>query len=228
MFNVKLNSAQLQMFRRYASELLGWNQRINLTAITEPDEVEVKHFADSLSCLLVINKQRRPGLRMIDVGTGAGFPGLPIKIACPDIHMTLLEATGKKVDFLRHVVETLGLKGVTLVNERAESVGQDPQHRETYDWVLARAVAGMRTLGEYLLPMARVGGHVLAMKGESAPQEVSDAENAIHLLGGRVIHLTQVDLPTVAESRYLIDIEKTAATPPQYPRRPGVPSKKPL
>lgn len=226
MFNVKLSAAQLQMFRRYAAELLDWNQRMNLTAITEPEEVAIKHFADSLSCLLVI--KRGPGLRMIDVGTGAGFPGLPIKIACPDVQMTLVEATGKKVDFLRHVVDTLSLNGVTLINERAETIGQNAAHREAYDWVLARAVAAMRTLSEYLLPLARVGGHIIAQKGEGAPQEVSDAEQAIHLLGGRVVRLTQVDLPTVVESRYLIDIEKAAATPPQYPRRPGTPSKKPL
>src|SRR5574340_1391389 len=111
------------MFRRYAEELLDWNQRMNLTAITEPEEVEIRHFADSLSCLLVI-KVRRPGLRVIDVGAGAGLPGLPLKIAYPDIQLTLVEATGKKVEFLRHVVETLGLKGVTLVNERAETIGQ--------------------------------------------------------------------------------------------------------
>lgn len=227
MFNVRLSPAQIQMFRRYADELLDWNQRLNLTAITEPEEVEIKHFADSLSCLMVI-KPRRPGLRIIDVGSGAGFPGLPIKIACPDVHMTLVEATGKKVDFLRHIVETLGLRGVVLVNERAESIGQAAEHREVYDWVLARAVAGMRTLAEYLLPLARIGGHVVAQKGESAPQEVSEGEAAIRLLGGRVVLLTPVDLPTVAETRYLIDLEKIAATPPQYPRRPGVPSKKPL
>lgn len=227
LFNVALTQAQVEMFRRYAVELSAWNEHTNLTAITEPEAIEHRHFLDSLSCLLVI-RSRKPGLRMIDVGTGAGFPGLPLKIACPEIDLTLVEATGKKVDFLRHVTETLGLKGVTFVNERAEAIGQMEAHREHYDWVLARAVAGMRTLAEYLLPLVNIGGHALAQKGENAPQEVSDAQEAINLLGGRIVQLTAVELPTVADTHYLIDIEKIARTPPAYPRRVGLPSKRPL
>jgi 16S rRNA (guanine527-N7)-methyltransferase len=227
LLGLRLSPAQAQQFQRYAAELADWNQRVNLTAITDPEAVEVRHFVDSLTCLLVM-KPRRVGLRVIDVGTGAGFPGLPIKIVCPELHLTLVEATSKKVEFLRHVVDILGLKGVALINNRAETIGQEPSHREQYDWVLARAVATMRTLAEYLLPLAKVGGHVLAQKGESAPQEASEAQQAIHLLGGQVAHLTTVDLPTVTETHYLIEIEKIAATPPRYPRRPGAPSKRPL
>jgi len=227
LFNVTLTPAQIEMFRRYADELTAWNQHTNLTAITEPEAIENRHFLDSLSCLLVM-RPHKPSLKVIDVGTGAGFPGLPLKIACPDFNLTLLEATGKKIAFLEHVIGLLGLKGITLVNERVEAVGQTPEHRESYDWVLARAVAGMRTLAEYLLPLAKVGGHVLAQKGESAPQEVSDAQEPIKLLGGRIEQLTAVELPTVADTHYLIDIHKVATTPPQYPRRVGVPSKKPL
>jgi 16S rRNA (guanine527-N7)-methyltransferase len=227
LFNITLTPAQLEMFRRYADELTAWNQHTNLTAITDPEAIENRHFLDSLSCLLVM-KPRKPGIKVIDVGTGAGFPGLPLKIAFPELNLTLVEATGKKIDFLEHMIGALGLKNVALVNERVETVAQLPEHREGYDWVLARAVAGMRTLAEYLLPLAKIGGHMLAQKGESGPQEVSDAQEPIKLLGGHIVQLTAVELPTVADTHYLIDIQKVAATPPQYPRRVGVPSKKPL
>ncbi len=224
---LKLTPSQLRAFQTYSDELLAWNVHTNLTAIIDPEAVEVRHFADSLSCLLVM-KPRPPGLRVIDVGTGAGFPGLPIKIVCPSIDLTLVEATGKKVNFLRHMAQRLQLDRVTVIHERAETLGQMVEHRECYDWVLARAVAGMRTLAEYLLPLCRVGGHCLPQKGESAAQEVVEAHHAIRLLGGDVVQLTPVELPMVAETHYLIDIAKVAATPPAYPRRVGVPDKRPL
>jgi len=226
MLGMRLSEWQLRAFNTYAEELATWNARVNLTAITEPKAIEMRHFLDALTCLLVISPA--PGLRIIDVGTGAGFPGLPLKIAYPDLSVTLLEATAKKVTFLEHLVERLGLEGVTLVNARAEEVGQRAEHRETYDWVLARAVAEMRVLAEYVLPLCRLGGHCLAQKGEDAHQEVAVAQKAIDLLGGRVDQLTPVELPTVAETRYLVDIAKVAATPPAYPRRPGRPAKRPL
>lgn len=225
--NIKLTSAQLAAFDTYARELTTWNAHTNLTAITEPDAIAVRHFADSLSCLLVM-RGRLAGGRVVDVGAGAGFPGLPLKIVCPSMHVTLVEATGKKVAFLEHVVDVLGLGQVTLVNERAETIGQMPEHREQYDWVLARAVAAMPTLAEYLLPLAKVGGSCLAQKGETAPQEINDAQAAIRLLGGHVEQLRPVELPTVAETRYLVELKKVAATPPKYPRRPGMPNKRPL
>ncbi len=225
--DLKLTPAQLRAFEIYTEELLAWNARINLTAITEPEDIATRHFADSLSCLPII-RPRPPGLRVVDVGTGAGFPGLPLKIVCPTIRLTLIEATGKKVAFLHHIVATLGLEDVTVLHARAEEVGQMPDHRERYDWVLARAVAGMRTLVEYLLPLCRIGGHCLAWKGESALQEVSEAQQALSLLGGQVVQLTPVELPMVAETHYLVDIVKVAATPPKYPRRPGMPAKRPL
>lgn len=227
MLGIKLTPLQLRMFHTYSEELQAWNEKVNLTAITEPEAIEVRHFADSLTTLMVM-RPRTPGLRVIDVGTGAGFPGIPLKIVCPAIELTLVEATGKKVDFLRHIVETLKLGQVTLVNERVETIGQMPEHREQYDWALARAVASMNTLMEYLLPLVKVGGHALAMKGESGPQETSEAQEAIRLLGGRLVQLTPVELPTVAETRYLVDVEKIAQTPPKYPRRPGMPNKRPL
>lgn len=225
--NLTLTPAQLAAFATYAAELNAWNEHTNLTAITDPADVAVRHFADSLTCLLVMRPLTR-GLRVVDVGTGAGFPGLPLKIVCPSLDLILVEATGKKVAFLEHVIDALGLEGVTVVNERVEALGQHAEHRERYDWVLARAVAGMRTLAEYLLPLARIGGHCLPQKGESAPQEAVDAREAIRLLGGHVVQLTPVELPSVAETHYLVDIEKVASSPPGYPRRPGMPNKRPL
>ncbi len=225
--NINLTAAQLAAFDTYAQELMAWNAHTNLTAITEREAIAVRHFADSLSCLTVMRGRLGAG-RVIDVGTGAGFPGLPLKIVCPTIHLTLVEATGKKVAFLEHVVAKLGLGQVTFVNERAEAIGQMPEHREKYDWVLARAVAGMPTLAEYLLPLAKVGGHCLAQKGETAPQEINEAQTAIKLLGGHVEQLRVVELPTVAETRYLVELKKIAATPPKYPRRPGMPNKRPI
>lgn len=227
LLGLTLTPTQTRAFEVYADELMAWNAHTNLTAITDPDAIAIRHFADSLSCLLVM-KPRAAGLRVVDVGSGAGFPGLPLKIVVPGLGLTLIEATHKKAEFLAYIVSRLKLEGVVVLAERAEDVGQMPDHRERYDWVLARAVAGMRTLAEYLLPLAAVGGHCLAQKGESAPQEVSEAQHAIHLLGGRVAQLKAVELPMIAETRFLVDIAKVAATPPKYPRRAGMPAKRPL
>jgi 16S rRNA (guanine527-N7)-methyltransferase len=226
LLNLGLSSAQLAAFETYSAELREWNARVNLTAITDPHEIDIRHFADSLTCLRVIAP--RNGLRVIDVGSGAGFPGLPLKIVCPTLALTLVEATAKKAAFLEHMINVLRLDGVTLLNIRAEEAGQMPDQRERYDWVLARAVAGMAVLAEYLLPLAKIGGRCLALKGESAHQEAAEAEHAIRLLGGRLAQITAVELPSVAETHYLVEIEKIAATPAQYPRRAGAPSKKPL
>jgi len=226
-WKLRVSEPQFAQFQRYSEELILWNQHTNLTAITDPEAIELRHFADSLSCLLVM-PPLTAAARIIDVGTGAGFPGLPIKILFPDMKVTLLEATGKKVTFLRHIIDVLGLRGVEIVNDRVETVGHHPDHREAYDWVLARAVAGLATLAEYLLPLARVGGIALAQKGESASQEAQEAQHAIQVVGGRIKQLTPVELPGVAETHYLVEISKIAPTPSGYPRRVGVPSKKPL
>jgi 16S rRNA (guanine527-N7)-methyltransferase len=227
LLGLELTPEQQEAFERYAHELLTWNEsRVNLTAITEPLAVEIRHFLDSLSVLRVVPLPLRA--KVIDVGAGAGFPGLPLRIVCPSVQLTLLEATGKKAVFLEHVVETLTLTNVKVVNARAEEAGQNPAYREQFDLVLARAVAHMPILVEYLLPLCRVGGHCVAMKGESAAAEIALAENALRLLGGRLAQLTPIELPHVAETHYLVVIEKVAATPHHYPRRPGVPTKKPL
>lgn len=227
LLGLTLTAQQRQAFQIYYEELVDWNTRFNLTTITDPEGVQVRHFLDSLSCLLATGDDVR-GQSLIDVGSGAGFPGLPLKIVCPSLRLTLLEATGKKTDFLRHVVDLLGLRGVTVIHARAEQISHDPTQREAYDWVVARAVAAMPTLVEYLLPLCRLGGHCLAQKGEGAAAEVALAESAVLLLGGRLNRLVPVELPGLAETRYLVIIDKVARTPDKYSRRPGVPTKRPL
>lgn len=227
---VALKTEHLEAFRIYGEELVAWNKDFNLTAITDDDGIQIRHFLDSLSCVLGMEDtgERLSGKHIIDVGTGAGFPGIPLKIIRPGMRLTLLEATEKKVGYLQHVVKRLGLEGVTVMHGRAEEIGQMAQHRERYDWAVARAVAEMPILAEYLLPLVRVGGRVLAQKGESAPAEVQRAEWAITHLGGQMRRLAQVDLLGLAETRYLVLLDKIAATPPQYPRRSGMPTKRPL
>jgi 16S rRNA (guanine527-N7)-methyltransferase len=226
LLGLELTPGQLEAFAWYAAELASWNRRFNLTAITEPEAIEVKHFLDSLTCLMAM--RGRSAGKVIDVGSGAGFPGLPLKIACPQMQVTLVESTGKKIEFCRHVVVSLGLEGVEVVHARAEQVGHWPDHRQAYDWALARAVAPMPVLVEYLLPLLCLNGRAIAQKGETGPAEAHAAEGALRILGGRVAQLIPVELPKVAETRYLVVVEKVAATPAVYPRRPGVPAKRPL
>lgn len=229
LLNLNLIPAQLAAFQTYADELTAWNAKSNLTAITDAQGVQIKHFLDSLTCLTALRTApSAPAPSIVDVGTGAGFPGIPLKIVCPAIRLTLVEATGKKVAFLEHLIDRLELAGVTAVKARAEEIGQDPAHREQYDWAVARAVADLPVLVEFLLPLVRVGGKCLAQKGESAPAEAQAAEKALRLLGGQLNQLIPVELPGVAETRYLVLVDKIAATPAKYPRRAGVPAKNQL
>lgn len=226
---IPLKESHLDLFWIYYKELVEWNRRFNLTAITDYEGVQIRHFLDSLSCLVALPRaELQAGARVIDVGTGAGFPGLPLRIVCPGMRLTLLEATRKKVDFLEYLVQRLGLQDVEIIHGRAEDLGHRPGYRERYDWAVARALAEMPTLAEYLLPLVRVQGAVLAQKGENAPAEVHAAEEAIRILGGRVRRLVPVDLHGLAETRYLVIVDKVAATPEKYPRRPGMPGKRPL
>jgi 16S rRNA (guanine527-N7)-methyltransferase len=225
-FGLHLTRSQLSALALYERELLDWNTRFNLTAIRDPQEIHTKHFLDSLTCLLVM---REPPLgSLVDIGTGAGFPGIPLKIMLPNVQLTLVESVGKKIEFCRHVVKVLDLPGVDVVQQRAETLGQDPQFREKYDWAVARAVAILPVLAEYLLPLVRVGGSMLAMKGESGPVEAHASEHALRVLGGHLRQLLPVTLPGVAEERYLVVIDKVAATPAGYPRKVGIPAKRPL
>ncbi len=229
LLGLDLTPTHLAAFRTYAAELATWNEKFNLTAIKNPGDVEIKHFADSLSCLAVLRSSSPiHRLSLIDIGTGAGFPAVPLKIVCPEMKLTLVESVGKKVAFLEHLVGKLELKDVIVIKSRAEEVGQDRTHRERYDWAVARAVAEMPILLEYLLPLVKIGGKMLAQKGESAPAETHGAERAAKILGGSLAQITPVELPGVVEARYLVVFDKVAATPGKYPRRPGAPSKEPL
>lgn len=226
LIGIRLKSNQLVALKQYEEELLDWNSRYNLTAIGDIEGIRTKHFLDSLTCLLPMRDS--PPNRIIDVGTGAGFPGIPLKIVMPNVHMTLVESIGKKTNFCHHIIKTLGLEKIEVIQSRVEDLGQSPQHREKYDWAVARAVANLTTLVEYLLPLVKVGGTVLSQKGSHGPAEIHKAESATKLLGGHVRQLQPITLPGVVEERYLIIIDKIVTTPPQYPRKPGIPGKKPI
>jgi 16S rRNA (guanine527-N7)-methyltransferase len=224
-----LNEEHLRAFEIYYRELVAWNEKFNLTAITDYDQVQVKHFLDSLTCLLAVQGPRSEVRgRAIDIGAGAGFPGLPLKIVCPGLQLTLLEATGKKVSFLEHIVSRLELTGVEVIRGRAEKLGRDAGHRERYDLALARAVAELPILVEYALPFCRLGGLFVAQKGAEGDAEARAAEEAIATLGGVLRRVVHLELPNLAEPRSLVVIEKIAPTPEKYPRRPGIPSKRPI
>jgi 16S rRNA (guanine527-N7)-methyltransferase len=226
LFNVHLTGRQVIALTTYERELIEWNQKFNLTAIRDVAGIRTKHFLDSFSCVLAW--KANPPANLVDMGSGAGFPGIPLKIIYPNTKVTLVESVGKKAMFCQHIVSLLGLEGVNVINSRAEDLGQLREHREHYEWGIARAVANMRVLSEYLLPLVQVGGMMLAQKGESGPAEVHTAEKVIKLLGGEVRQLISVTLPGVVEERHLVLVDKVAATPPGYPRKPGIPTKKPL
>lgn len=223
---IHLTNKQVAAFERYEKELLEWNSRFNLTAIRDSEGIRSKHFLDSVTCILAWGEVVPNNL--IDIGTGAGFPGIPLKILFPNLQLTLVESVGKKVEFCKFIVDALNLDKVQVIQARAEEIGQNQQYREKYDWAVARAVANLPVLAEYLLPLVKVGGGAIAQKGESGPAEAQKADQAIHLMGGRLRQLIPVSLPGVVEERYLVVMDKIAATHAQYPRRVGIPSKKPI
>jgi 16S rRNA (guanine527-N7)-methyltransferase len=225
-FNVHITGRQVISLLTYEKELLEWNQKFNLTAIRDVESIRVKHFLDSFSCVLAWGAN--PPGSLIDVGTGAGFPGIALKILYPNMKLTLVESVGKKAMFCQHIVDVLRLEHVNVLKARAEEVGQDQKYREKYDWAVARAVANLKVLAEYLLPLIRLGGTMLAQKGESGPAEAQSAENAMKILGGKLKQLIPVNLPGVVDDRYLVLVEKLAATPHTYPRNPGMPARLPL
>lgn len=224
--HVRLNLTQLDQFARYGELLLEWNERINLTAITDLRDVYVKHFYDSLTPMLVLDFNGP--WRVIDVGTGAGFPGIPLKIAFPHLRLTLLDALKKRLTFLEAVVEELGLSDVQLIHGRAEDVARDPAHREQYDVAISRAVARLNVLSEYCLPFVKRDGVFIAMKGGQVAEEVREAQSAVERLGGGAVQTYSFSLPEGAGQRTLCTVVKEKPTPTAYPRSPGVPAKKPL
>lgn len=224
---VELGAEEVALFGRYAEEIAAWNRRFNLTRIDTPEGIAVQHFADSLACLGGVQASSR-SLRVVEVGSGAGMPGLPLKIVRPDWRLTLVESVGKKAGFLANVVRVLRLENVSVEARRAEDVGRDAAHRESYDLALARAVARLSVLAEYMLPLVVVGGRMLALKGSDIDEEVARAGHAVTALGGSLVEVREYSLPGIDGERALVIIDKVAATAEGYPRRAGVPAKRPL
>jgi 16S rRNA (guanine527-N7)-methyltransferase len=225
---IELAGHQLDLFEVYYRELADWNQRVNLTAIIDYAEVQVKHFLDSLTLLLTLPEGLAPGTRIMDVGSGAGFPGLPLKLAFPELRVTLSDSVGKKLAFLKHLLPALGLADVELHTGRAEDLGHHSELRERFDLVLARGVAKQPVLLEYTLPFCAVGGRVVAWKHGGIEAELAGAKNALTRLGGGPVSLHPVTVTGLADNRILVVVEKVRPTPKDFPRRPGTPAKQPL
>ncbi len=223
---VELSQQQIQQFLTYYEMLVEWNQVMNLTAITEYDEVMKKHFVDSVSLIKAYDVTKK--LTVIDVGTGAGFPGLALKIAYPNLQVTLLDSLNKRIQFLDAVIEKLELTGVETIHGRAEDFAKAGKLRETFDLCVSRAVANLSTLSEYCLPFVKVGGQFISYKSEKITEEMTAAENAIRILGGKVAKQVEFQLPESDIYRNLFVIEKGKETPKKYPRKAGLPSKEPL
>lgn len=223
-----LSQEQLAQFNLFRRELLATNRTMNLTAITDPDQIVTKHFLDSLTVATAFPTGFAPGTRLLDVGSGGGFPGIPLKIAFPSLSVTLLESTRKKAAFLMEAANRLGLAGVLVVAERAEDAARQSQHREAYDVVIARALAPLPALAELTLPFCRIGGAVVAHKKGGVAAEVQGAATAITRLGGRTRECRPVTLPGLDDGRMLVIMDKVAPTSAQYPRRAGIPAKRPL
>ena len=227
--SLQLSENQLGLFQTYYEELIDWNQRMNLTAITEYDKVQINHFLDSLTVVCAWTAAANgPHPRVIDVGTGAGVPGIPLKIVFPDMRLTLLDSTNKKTVFLNHLKQKLKLEDIDIVTGRAEEIAHRNQYREQFDLVLARGIAAMATLTELTLPFCKIGGKMIAHKKGDINEEMNQSKKAIDVLGGKLIDIKPVEISEFPDRRCLVVIEKVAATPPQYPRRSGMPVKNPL
>ena len=223
---ITLTDDQKKQFDQYYRLLVEWNKVMNLTGITEYDEVNLKHFIDSLSIVRVIDMNSVK--RMVDVGTGAGFPGIPLKIAFPDTEILLLDSLNKRVKFLNEVISQLGLKKITAVHGRAEELAKNKSYREGFDLCVSRAVANLSTLCEYSLPFVWISGSFVSYKGEYSENEIHQAENAVDILGGKISKIDKFKLPGTDIGRSLIKIDKIKKTPGKYPRKAGLPAKEPL
>lgn len=226
---INLHKEQVKKFSQYLELLIQWNQKINLTSLKTPQEVIIKHFLDSISCMKVINKYiDKEGINVIDVGAGAGFPGLPIKIIYPSIKLSLLEARKKKTMFLEKATAEMNFQQVKILNGRAETFGKGKDHREKYDIAISRAVARLNVLSEYCLPLVKVGGLFIAQKGRSYKEEIDKGLKAVQSLGGELIGVESVRIPFINQERDLLVIKKIKHTPSKYPRKEGFPQKRPL
>lgn len=225
--DIPVTEEKMRQFERYLELLQEWNEKINLTAITKKEEVYLKHFYDSLTAGLYVDFSK--GVHSLcDVGSGAGFPSIPLKIIYPNLQITIVDSLKKRIGFLETVVNELGLEDVYLYHDRAETFGQNKQFRASFDFVTARAVARMSVLSELCLPLAKKGGTFIAMKAAHAPEELDEGRRAIGLLGGKVRDDIFFELPEEAGERHIILIDKTKETPNKYPRKPGTPNKSPL
>lgn len=227
-YGFKLSSKQKEQFATYYNKLIEFNKKVNLTRITDKNEVYLKHFFDSITPLLEFSDLFKGEKSLCDVGARAGFPSLPIKILCPDLSITIVDSLGKRLKFLDELVSDLSLDKVTLVHSRAEDAGQNKNLREKFDLVTGRAVARMSVLSEYCLPLAKVDGYLVALKGPKAQDELAEAKNAIEVLGGSVKEVKELTLPDTDDERTLIVVKKVKATPKKYPRQAGTPNRKPL
>ena len=225
---MNLSAHQLDQFEVYYRELAAWNQRINLTAVGGYEGVQVRHFLDSLTVCLAVPETLAVASRVIDVGAGAGFPGLPLKIAFPDIHLALVESAGKKSEFLRHVVSALDLGGVEVHTGRAEQLAHRPELREGFDLAVTRGLARLATLAEYTLPFCNLGGRMVALKHGGIEGELAAAAHALEVLGGCLEGWYPVGVTGLTDNRIVVAVDKVGPTPVQYPRRPGMPAKRPL
>jgi 16S rRNA (guanine527-N7)-methyltransferase len=227
---IQLNARQIEQFELYYRELVAWNRRTNLTSITAYQSVQVKHFLDSLTITVALSAQEvaNPDFTIVDIGTGAGFPGLPLKILFPQPRLVLLESTAKKVTFLQHMVHKLELDNVEVLNSRAEEAARLPLYREQFALSLSRAVAPLPTLMELALPFCQVSGRLITQKKGEIEQEVDRAKEAITVLGGRLDEIRRVDLEEFSDARYLVIVDKIRPTPDKYPRRAGLPKRRPI
>lgn len=223
-FDIKINDEQIKSFEKYMNLLLEWNEKINLTAITQPEEIKLKHFVDSLTVLKYINDDDK----VIDIGTGAGFPGIPLKIMNKNTKITLLDSLNKRINFLNIVIEKLDLSNIQAIHGRAEEIARNKLYREKYDVAVSRAVANLSTLIEYMLPFVKIGGKCICMKGANVNEELEKAQNAIKELGGEIERVDNFYLSDNDNERNIIIIKKVKETKSKYPRKAGTPSKEPL
>ena len=226
--NFKLNENQINQFNQYFNSLIEANKHVNLTRITAEDDVYLKHFYDSITPLLTFSTVLKSSSSLCDVGAGAGFPSIPLKIMLPELQITIVDSLGKRLNFLQGLITQLNLKNVTLVHGRAEDVGQNKHYREQFDIVTARAVANMAVLSEYCLPLVKNGGNFIALKGPKAEDELKLSQKALTTLGGKAIALKELQLPQSTEDRTLILVKKVQPTPKKYPRQAGTPHRKPI
>lgn len=222
--DIDLSVEQMDKLYRYMDLLIEWNEKMNLTTIIEPEEIILKHFIDSLTILKHIKKEDK----LVDIGTGAGFPGIPISIACDENKITLVDSLNKRLLFLQEVINQLELKNVEVIHSRAEDFGQNKKYREQFDIATSRAVANLSTLSEYLLPLVKLGGKCLCMKATDIEQEVQNAEKAINILGGKIKQIEKFTLPQSDIGRTIVIIDKSKITPSKFPRKSGMPSKEPI